>query len=74
MAPIGLAHRPAQEFVADWTDADSRPGGDEELHDAVERRLDQVAPAAEPAPLEAPVEDRDGTPGGDVWLAGEPMS
>jgi hypothetical protein len=75
MTSTGLAHRPAQEFVADWTDAEAERRDEDASRDAADdRRGAELPHSSEPAPSDRRSDAVDGIPDRSEWFSGEPMS
>ncbi len=74
MTSTGLAHRPGQEFVADWTDAEAERPDEDAPRDILDRRRVLLTQSSEPAPAGRPADVVDRTPDRSEWFSGEPMS
>ncbi len=75
MTSTGLAHRPAQEFVADWTDTEAERQDEDTSRDVTDdRRRAELTRSGGPAPFDRRADDVDRIPDGSEWFSGEPMS
>ena len=72
MAPIGLAHRPTFEFIAEWTDVEVELPEEDPYPQLVDRRRREAAAAASDR-RKSIEESRFAEPSPDGWLAGEPL-